>query len=222
MAKTKYERFETETISREQIKNAPYNPRTISKAAKKRLQKVIREDGLVSALTWNRRTGNLVGGHQRLDVLDALEGKNDYDLTVCVIDVDERKEAQLNVELNNPSMHGDWDLDKLAALTEDFDLSLQDMGFSAEDAAFMFDGDERFVDLFETPEAENEKDKLRQIKEERQNMNEKMKKDNDADFMTVIVFKDSQTRADFMKAIHVPVYEQYVTAEQVYRLAEGN
>lgn len=40
-------------------------------------------------LVWNRRTGILVSGHQRLKALDALEGTEDYELTVSVIDVDD-------------------------------------------------------------------------------------------------------------------------------------
>lgn len=82
--KSKYQAFESEVISRDQIQNAPYNPRIMDKEAKKRLKNAIRKHGLVSALTWNRRTGNLVGGHQRLEQLDALEGNQQYELTVNV------------------------------------------------------------------------------------------------------------------------------------------
>lgn len=221
MAKSKYENFEMRTISRSQIKNAEYNPRFIGEKEKKRLRAAIKENGLVSALTWNQRTGNLVGGHQRLSQLDALEKNGNYDLTVCVIDVDERQEAKLNVQLNNPSMQGEWDLDKLFEMTEAFDLSMDDMGFSASDAAYLFDGDEKIVDLFETPEAQTEKNKLAQIKEGRKTAAKNYKDDQRADFMTVVVFKDAIERADFMKQIHVPVHEQYVTADQVYRLRES-
>lgn len=220
MAKSKYENFEMRTISRSQIKNAEYNPRVIGEKEKKRLRAAIKENGLVSALTWNQRTGNLVGGHQRLSQLDALEKNGNYELTVCVIDVDERQEAKLNVQLNNPSMQGEWDLDKLFEMTEAFDLSMDDMGFSASDAAVLFDGDEKFLDLFETPEARTEKDKLTQIKEGRKEAAKNYKDNQRADFMVVVVFKDSDERAEFMKRIHVQPYEEYVTADQVYRLSE--
>lgn len=156
MAKSKYQAYDTETISRDMIKNAPYNPRIMDEKAKKRLRKNIAKHGLVAALTWNRRTGNLVGGHQRLEQLDALEKSKDYELTVCVVDVDEREEAALNVQLNNPSMQGDWDFDKLAMMAEDFDLDLKDdLGFTETDIDFMFEGDDRFSKLFESKEAED-------------------------------------------------------------------
>lgn len=69
MATSKFQSFETATIHRGQIKNAEYNPRIMSKDAKKRLRKSIRDSGLVAALTWNRRTGNLVGGISGLNSL---------------------------------------------------------------------------------------------------------------------------------------------------------
>ena len=220
MAKSKYQNFEMQTINRKAIKNAEYNPRFMGEKEKKRLRKAIQENGLVSALTWNKRTGNLVGGHQRLSQLDALEKNDNYELTVCVIDVDERQEAKLNVQLNNPSMQGEWDVGKLFEMTETFNLSMDDMGFSATEAAYLFDGDEKFVDLFETPEATTEKEKLKQIKQGRKEAAQNYKNDQRADFMLMVVFKDAAERADFMRRIHVPGYEQYVTADQVYRLSE--
>lgn len=218
MAVSKFQNFETVTIKRSEIKNAEYNPRIMDEDAKKRLRKSIRTSGLVSALTWNRRTGNLVGGHQRLEQLDALEKSGDYELTVCRIDVDEREEAKLNVQLNNPDSQGDWDLDKLAGLTEEFDLTLEDMGFSENTAQFLFDGDERFTELFDTPEADAEKGKLRAIKEDRANMRERHKEESNIDFFTVIVFANEEERKAFHKEIHVPLSEQYVTPEQIQRL----
>lgn len=69
MAKSKYQSYDTETISRDMIKNAPYNPRIMDEKAKKRLRQNIAKHGLVAALTWNKRTGNLVGG---ISVLNSL------------------------------------------------------------------------------------------------------------------------------------------------------
>ena len=220
MGISKYQVFETATINRSEIKNAEYNPRYMDKQSKARLKKGLKENGLVSALTWNKRTGNLVGGHQRLEQLDSLERNKDYELTVCVIDVDEREEAKINVQLNNPSMQGEWDLDKLAEMSDDFDLSMDDFGFSRQDVAFMFDGDERFTDLYDTPEADEEKQKLETIKEAREKMNNKLAQKNNAEFYAIVVFADQSERDDFFKKIHVPASENYITVSQVERLAE--
>ena len=220
MAKSKYQNYDTETISRKQIKNAPYNPRIMDKEAAKRLKKAIQTHGLVSALTWNKRTGNLVGGHQRLQQLDALEKSDDYELTVCVVDVDEREEAALNVELNNPSMQGDWDLDKLAQLSENFSLDLtSDLGFTETDVDMMFDGDERFSNLYDTPEATETKEKIDDVHNARKESVEALKERNNINFYAVIVFENEKGREDFFKSISVPKFEEYITADQVRRLS---
>lgn len=221
MAKSKYQSYDTETISRDMIKNAPYNPRIMDEKAKKRLRQNIAKHGLVAALTWNKRTGNLVGGHQRLEQLDALEKSKDYDLTVCVVDVDEREEAALNVQLNNPSMQGEWDLDKLAMMAEDFDLDLSaDMGFTESDIDFMFDGDDRFSQLFETQEGENMRGDLENVKKARKENVDKMKEKNSINWYTVIVFENEEERNAFMKEISIPKHERYITEEQVRRIKQ--
>lgn len=220
MAKSKYQQYDTETISRSDIKNAPYNPRIMDEKAKKRLRANIAKHGLVAALTWNKRTGNLVGGHQRLEQLDALEKSKDYDLTVCVVDVDEREEAALNVQLNNPSMQGEWDLDKLAFMSEEFDLDLKDdLGFTETDIDFMFEGDDRFSQLFDTQEGENMRGDLNKVKEARQQSVDNLKDRNNINWYTVIVFENEADRDAFMKEISIPKYEQYITEDQVRRIA---
>lgn len=219
MARSKYQAYDTETISRDMIKNAPYNPRIMDEKAKKRLKQNIAKHGLVAALTWNRRTGNLVGGHQRLEQLDALEKNKDYELTVCVVDVDEREEAALNVQLNNPSMQGEWDLDKLANLSEEFDLDLaDDLGFTESDIDFMFEGDDRFSQLFETKEGEDMRGDLEKVKAARAQSVENLKERNNIDWYTVIVFESQADHDAFMREISIPKYEKYITEEQVRRI----
>lgn len=208
------------TINRSQIQNAPYNPRIMDDAAKKRLKKNIAKHGLVAALTWNKRTGNLVGGHQRLEQLDALEKNKDYELTVCVVDVDEREEAALNVQLNNPSMQGDWDFDKLANMADEFELDLsEDLGFSETDIDLMFDGDDRFSQMFDTQEKEDMRGSLEAVKEARKQSAEKLKDRNSIDWFTVIVFENEEERNQFMKEISIPKHEKYITEDQVRRIA---
>ena len=75
---SKFQKFEMATINRAEIKNAAYNPRTITDEARKRLKHTLKDKqiGLVQPLIWNKRNGNLVGGHQRLSIIDDLEKKN--------------------------------------------------------------------------------------------------------------------------------------------------
>lgn len=148
-----------------------------------------------------------------------MEKSKDYELTVSVVDVDEREEAKLNVLLNNPSMQGDWDLDKLGMMTEDFGLDpIKDLGFTESDVDFLFEGDERFSKLFETQEGEDMRGKLEEIKASKQQSREKLKEANSIQWFTVIVFENEEERKSFHKEIGIPIHEQYITADQVHRL----
>lgn len=218
MSNSKYQKFKVETINREDIKNADYNPRIMDKEAKKRLKEGLKRHGLVSAITWNRRTGNIVGGHQRLEQLDSLEKNKDYSLDVCVIDVDEQEEAILNVQLNNPSMQGEWDLDKLAGINLEMGVDFADMGFSKLDIDLMFDGDDRFTELFETPEVDEVKKGLAEVKEARAKGKERMQEKNSINWYSVIVFEDEAAKAEFYKKINVPLSEEFLTADKILRL----
>ena len=96
-----------------ELKPAEYNPRKISDIALEGLENTIEEFGLVQNLVWNKRTGNLVGGHQRMKV---LTGKHVEDAMVCIVDLPEEKEKALNIALNNPHISGEFDDDGLQEL----------------------------------------------------------------------------------------------------------
>lgn len=215
---SKFQNFETEVINRSQLKGAPYNPRIIDSGAKKRLKQGLSKHGLVQPIVWNKRTGNIVGGHQRLEQLDALEKRNDYDLTVAVIDVGEREEAEINVQLNNPSMQGEWDMDALADLAIDYDFTFEEMGFSDTDIDLLFDGDDRFSNLFDTPDVELTKGRLEEVKESRAAGIENLKERNNINWYAIVLFTDEEERKDFFKRIHIPDYEEYITVDQIERI----
>jgi hypothetical protein len=128
----------TERIKRLQIDFAAYNPRRISEGNKKRLKKSLKEFGLVQDPIWNKRTGRLVGGHQRVEIMDSeARGKN-FEIDVKVVDLDDKAEAKLNVLLNNTSAMGEFDFDAIKSLSESFEIDLGEMGFSAQDLAVDF------------------------------------------------------------------------------------
>lgn len=212
MAKrSKFQSFETDTISRTQICGAEYNPRVISEDARKRLRKMIAKHGLVQPLVWNRRTGNLVAGHQRLAALDSLERSQDYDLLVAVVDVDEREERVLNVQLNNPSMQGEWDLDKLTELAEEAAISPDEFGFSDCDIAVMFGEDGALDELLgDTPEVTEAKNTLKDIKEHRAESMTKMQAAQAADFYFTVVCESEAQKKAILKLLAVPDWEAFV------------
>lgn len=118
---SKFQKFEALTINRQQIKGAPYNPRTISTENQNLLKKNLRKRGLMETLVWNENTGNLVSGHQRLTILDSLEKRGDYDLTVAKVNLSLQEEKEQNIFFNNPNAQGDWDRDLMLEMIGDID-----------------------------------------------------------------------------------------------------
>jgi DNA modification methylase len=128
-------------ISVNRINPAAYNPRKDLQPDDleyKQLAKSIEEFGFVEPLVWNRRTGNLVGGHQRFKILLA---KGLKEVEVSVVDLPLKKEKALNIALNKIS--GDWDEHKLALLLDeltkvpDFDVGFT--GFETEEISDLLD-----------------------------------------------------------------------------------
>ena len=104
---------EYKSIPLSKLKPAKYNPRIIDDSAFKGLKNSITEFGNLQPIVWNKKTGNVVSGHQRLKVL--LE--QGVESTECiVINVDEVKERAINVTMNNPHISGKFERDGLADL----------------------------------------------------------------------------------------------------------
>ena len=121
------------------LRGAGYNPRTITAAQLDRLKKALHEFGDLSGIIFNRRSGLLVGGHQRCKVIprDApIEIVNRYDpasrtgtiadgyiiidgerLNYREVDWDEEKEKTANIAAN--AHGGDWDEQKLHDLLKE-------------------------------------------------------------------------------------------------------
>ena len=125
------------TVAAELLKPAAYNPRKPLRKGSpgyRRLARSLSEFGLVQPIVWNERTGTVVGGHQRLQVL-LDEGASAVE--VAVVDLPVGQEKALNVALNNANVGSEWDdaklvslLGELAALP-DFDATMT--GFDAGD-----------------------------------------------------------------------------------------
>ena len=125
---SKYFNSKTIELKRSQIKPASYNTRTITTEGRKQLKRSIKKYGVVGGIVVNQFTGyTIVGGHQKVSVLDELNKyneatyENDYNLRVELINVDEKTEKSLNVALNNPNIGGQWDFDALARIVPDID-----------------------------------------------------------------------------------------------------
>ena len=111
-----------EQIKASKLKPATYNPRQISTKQYKDLSKSIATFGLVDPIIVNKNGYVVIGGHQRLKVLNEMQ----TDTIPCVVlDLSKEKERELNVRLNKNT--GDFDIDILA---NEFDIDeLVDWGF---------------------------------------------------------------------------------------------
>lgn len=130
------------------------NPRKMSQADKERLRESVEKYGDLSGFIYNRRTKNLIGGHQRQGVLppDAtikIEKKFEAPTksnTVAIgnviigeemfryreVDADELWEAEAMIAANKHS--GEWDGDTLKILFADFpDLNFEAAGFKLDE-----------------------------------------------------------------------------------------
>ena len=86
---------------------------------------------LVEPLVWNERTGNLVGGNQRLKILKA---RGDTEVDVSVVNLSEIDEKALNIALNK--IQGDWHFTPLADLLTELDTGAFDLiltGFDTDE-----------------------------------------------------------------------------------------
>lgn len=108
---------------------APYNPRKDLQPGDPEYQKIARsieKYGCVEPIIWNERTGNVIGGHQRLKVL-AATGAVEVDVSVVQLSLEDEK--ALNLALNKIS--GQWDNEKLSAVLQDLSA-----GFDVEVTGF--------------------------------------------------------------------------------------
>lgn len=214
---SKYQRFKIERIPRSMLKEAPYNPRFMDEHGHKMLNKSLKRSGLVETIVWNKRTGYVVGGHQRLSELDKLEGGKDYSLDVCVIDVPEQEEREINIKLNNQNLMGVYDIDKLASLFIQDGVNFAEAGFSALDIQLNFDTPQSNAILgterSEEPEVISDVEKIQEIKDRRKTSKERANLKNTAEFFKVLVFDSMESMDEFTRFFGFEVEPRYIDGE---------
>jgi hypothetical protein len=118
------------------LRPAAYNPRTISEGHLTALTHSLTRFGDISGIVWNRQTGNLVAGHQRVTALRAKYGNlrivdgaihapDGKTFVVRVVDWDLATEKAANIAANSPTLQGEFTPD-LAALMAEVKLDMPD------------------------------------------------------------------------------------------------
>ena len=122
--------MQIEKVAINKLNPAKYNPRKDLKPGDteyEKLKRSIDEFGYVEPIIWNKRTRNIVGGHQRYKILKNM-GLSEVECGV--LDLDEVKEKALNVALNK--IGGEFDIPLLTDLLKD----LSDSDFDARLTGF--------------------------------------------------------------------------------------
>ncbi len=94
---------QTQRVKLVDLKKAEYNPRRMSSTALEGLRKSIQRYGIVDPIVINKRNNTIVGGHQRVTVLES-EGYTETD--VVILDLGEHEERALNILLNDRYVRG--------------------------------------------------------------------------------------------------------------------
>lgn len=124
--------YELRTMPVEKLRPADYNPRVSLRPGDPDYEKLkgsISDLGIIAPLIWNETTGNLVGGHQRLQI---LIDRGDREVPVYVVQLSPEKEKQANLALNK--ITGRWDAEKLNVMLQELDPSVVKLaGFDPKD-----------------------------------------------------------------------------------------
>ncbi len=107
--------FNVKKMSVSDLNMAGYNPREIDDQSFDGLKASMDRFGIVQPIVWNKKSGNVVSGHQRLKVL--LE-QGVQETRVIVVDLDDVDEKALNVAQNNQMITGVF-TDKLEDLIQE-------------------------------------------------------------------------------------------------------
>ena len=243
MENNKFEVYQMQTVKRSSIHEAPYNPRKISDEARKKLKKGLKTYGLVQPIVVNRLTMNVVGGHQKLSIMDEeyKYPKNDYSLQVSMINVDEETEVKINIFFN-PAAQGEWDNELLQEIKLSYpDIDFQkDLAFDMLDMQYIFAGSSLFDDdnnLFDiNPEQNDIVDMVEQakkadrLKEARQAERDMRKAENRSDddyqakyddYTLTLVFENNAAKQDFCRRANIETKEKFVKSSILYDVADG-
>ena len=116
MSKRQIPQADTVRMPLDMLLPADYNPRRISDRAMKGLRASLERFGELGGIVFNKRTGRLVGGHQRVKALAAMGVK---DAEVRVVDLPVAEEKAANLALNHPGIGGEWDEALLAVVLDE-------------------------------------------------------------------------------------------------------
>ena len=209
-----FSKSEVMEIKRSQIHIHPRNPRTIDAEGKKALKRSMKNFGILGGIIVNRQNDYvIVGGNQKVALLDEQQKyapndpETDYILRVEVVDMDEKTELEALTALNNPTIGGRYDFQKLAEIIPDIDY--KNAGLTEEDLSMIG------VDYLFQTEEENQlsadlDDMMAQVNEEHQKDLERQREQREA-------IKEAQRQANAQQDAQIEENKQkQLTPEEDY------
>ncbi len=235
MQLSKYISSESVQIQRSEISFADYNPRKISESAKKKLKANIKRLGVMGGIVWNETTGNIVGGHQKVKILDELHGyspddnKNDYVLTVEKVSLSSKEEKEQNLFLNNKSAQGETDNDLLARMITDIDydlagldtFDLQLAGIELPSSTDIADDVDPFETMRELEKVKSPAEKKQDIQAKKEAVREKAMDDMaDRETYVTLLFKSAKAKEQFMHRFNFNPADNIIQGETLDDMVE--
>ena len=97
--------WKVEKVKLADAKPLPSNARAITKKSQSALKSSLDRFGYVEPIVWNKRTGHIIGGHQRYIL---LVEKGVESVSMVVVDMSPEDEMDANLSLNNPNIEGEF------------------------------------------------------------------------------------------------------------------
>jgi len=215
----KIKQSETQIIKRSIINFATYNPRKKDVKVVEALIKNFKKVGYLGGIVWNKQTGNLVGGHKRIEAMDIVlkYPDNDYEVKVEVIDVDDKTEKEQNIFLNNKRVQGDMDYDLLSVLIPEIDIGSAGLQQYDIDLCKMLNPNFNFG---ESKDIINDFSALDESKEDKKKAMQKIRKDiiNDKDTSRkqnyfIVTFDDHLKKGEYLESIGINGNTTYINSD---------
>ena len=183
----------------------------------------------------NERTMRLISGHQRLAILDSLERRDDYDLNVALVDLDEETERKQNIFHNNENAQGTYDMPRLEKLFGD-GISFEKAGFELIDLQVMLPQYEKPLPAAAAEQlaavqtvttdiqaakiaARPPKLTTAQLRQKRKDIRiaaaKKHPETADVEFFSVLGFKNRQNRDGFLLKLGLDPKQQFISGRLV-------
>ncbi len=182
--------------------------------------------GFLGGIQWNKTTGNLIGGHKRLETLDLIYGydgspEKDYQVKVEQIELDEKTEKEQNIFLNNKRVQGETDHELMAALIQEIDI--EEAGLEEYDINLI----ESLVPDFKYGKNEAIKqdianlDKKQDIKDKKSKIRKDVGESHLQSHFTV-TFNSYSEKAEYLESLGINGDTIFITSKQfIAKISEG-